>query len=81
MRYQSDLPGGASEYRTRAKLDNLIVPNLAKKDLEDLLFSVSLQKNEEMTTFVADYNKYLDVLAGTVKFTEKLLEADGRPIV
>ena len=66
-RYSSNIKNSMLEQRLAAKMDLLKMPKIEKKDLEDLLFSVALQKNEEMTKFVKEYSIYLEALEGTLK--------------
>lgn len=55
------------EQRSAMKMTNLVVPKLSKKDMEDLLFSVSMAKTAETTKWINDYSDCLDAYDGKLK--------------
>lgn len=59
-----------SKARDRAKLSKLKMPVIDKETLKEMLFSVSLQKNEEMSSWYNDYSNYLDLVKGKLKQPE-----------
>ena len=73
-KYSKDIDNNINGVRAKAKLDNLKMPKIDKEEIKDLLFSVSLQKNEEMNKWIEKYFNYLDFVAGKIKpQTEKSL--------
>lgn len=67
--YQKDT-SKLAYYRSRAKLTKLKMPIIDKETVKELLFSVSLHKNEEMSSWYNDYSNYVDLVKGKLKQPE-----------